>query len=162
MNWMFLPFKRYFDFSGRSRRKEFWMFTLLNVILACVLAGPFYVQMFSAIFTSAQMAGQGVEYDESVMAASMLSSPVLIAMVGIYGIYALFALIPSIAVTVRRLHDRNMSGWWYLGFILLSLIPFVGFLVTIAFLVILCLDGTAGPNRFGPDPKGRTDVGVFA
>ena len=61
-------------------------------------------------------------------------------------------LIPTIAVAVRRLHDRNMSGWWYLGFIALSFIPVVGFLASIAMLVIFCLKGTDGDNRFGPDP----------
>lgn len=162
MNWMLLPFKRYFDFSGRSQRMEFWLFMLLNLIVACVLAGPFYVQMIGAVLTSAQMAGQGAEYNESMMAASLMSSPVSLAMVGLYGIYALFTLIPSIAVTVRRLHDRDMSGWWYLGAIVLSMIPFVGFLVSIAFLVVLCLDGTPGTNRFGPDPKGRASVEVFS
>ncbi|HTN13930.1 MAG TPA: DUF805 domain-containing protein [Sphingomonadaceae bacterium] len=162
MSWMLLPFKRYFDFSGRSRRMEFWMFTLLNVIVACVLAGPFYVQMISAVMTSAQMAGQGAEYNESMMAASLMSSPVSLAMMGLYGIYALFALIPSLAVTVRRLHDRNLSGWWYLGMIVASFVPLVGLLAGLAFLVVMFLDGTPGPNRFGPDPKGRANAEVFS
>jgi uncharacterized membrane protein YhaH (DUF805 family) len=61
-------------------------------------------------------------------------------------IFALF--IPSIAVTIRRLHDINKSGWW----IFLSLIPFAGGLVL---LIFFCFDGTKGENRFGPDPKGR-------
>ncbi|WP_336981340.1 DUF805 domain-containing protein [Altererythrobacter fulvus] len=162
MNWMFLPFKRYFDFSGRSRRMEFWMFNLLNFIIACVLVGPFYVQMISAVFTSAEMANQGAEFNENMMVASLMSSPVSLAMVGLYGLYALFALIPSLAVTVRRLHDRNLSGWWYLGMIVASLIPLVGFIAGIAFLVIMFLDGTPGSNRFGPDPKGRADVEAFS
>ena len=75
---------------------------------------------------------------------------------------ALAAFIPSIAVTVRRLHDRNMSGWWYPGFIVASLIPVVGIIAAIAFLVIMFLDGTPGTNRFGPDPKGRANSDVFA
>lgn len=60
--------------------------------------------------------------------------------------YSLAVLIPTIAVAIRRLHDTDRSGWW----LLVSLIPVLG---TIALLVFLVQDGTAGPNRFGPDPK---------
>jgi uncharacterized membrane protein YhaH (DUF805 family) len=69
------------------------------------------------------------------------------------GLYALAVLIPSIAVTVRRLHDTDRSGWW----ILLGLIPLVG---TIILLVFVCLDGTPGPNRFGTNPKQSAMVGA--
>jgi tetraacyldisaccharide 4'-kinase len=62
-----------------------------------------------------------------------------------YGIY-LAILIPSIAVTVRRLHDINKSGWM----ILVSLIPFIG---GIWLLILMCLEGTLGPNDYGEDPK---------
>lgn len=58
---------------------------------------------------------------------------------------SLAILLPSIAVGVRRLHDRDMVGWWYL----IVLIPVIGVL---ALLVIFCLKGTEGPNRFGADP----------
>ena len=61
-------------------------------------------------------------------------------------IYALAVLIPSIAVIVRRLHDTDRSGWW----ILISLIPLIGTIVLIVFLV---LDSTPGANRFGENPK---------
>lgn len=60
-------------------------------------------------------------------------------------LYALAVLIPSIAVTIRRLHDTDRSGWW----ILIGLIPVVG----IALLIFLCLEGTQGDNRFGANPK---------
>ena len=70
---------------------------------------------------------------------------------GVYGpltvIFLLAIIIPSIAVQVRRFHDQDKSGW----FVLLGLIPFVGGLIV---LVFMCLEGTKGPNRFGPDPKG--------
>ena len=61
----------------------------------------------------------------------------------LYAIYALGVLIPSIAVTVRRLHDTSRSGWWYL----LVLIPLVGGIILIVFLAT---DGTPGPNQYGP------------
>lgn len=58
----------------------------------------------------------------------------------ISSLYSLGVLIPSLAVGVRRMHDSDHSGWWII--------------VPIANLVFLITDGTAGPNRFGPDPKG--------
>ncbi len=62
------------------------------------------------------------------------------------GLYALAVIIPSLAVGVRRLHDTNRSGWW----LLIGLIPCIGFIVLIVFLV---QDGQAGDNQYGPNPK---------
>jgi uncharacterized membrane protein YhaH (DUF805 family) len=81
---------------------------------------------------------------------------------GLYGIYALAVFIPSIAVTVRRLHDRDMSGWWYLGLAVAGLLPVVGFLASIALIVLMVLPGTQGANRFGADPKDPYAEDVFA
>ena len=61
-------------------------------------------------------------------------------------IYALAILIPSLAVGARRLHDTNRSGWW----LLIALVPFVGVLILIYFLV---LDSQPGDNQYGPNPK---------
>ena len=55
-------------------------------------------------------------------------------------------LIPSIAVGVRRLHDTNRSGWW----ILIGLVPCVGFIILIVFYA---MEGVRGDNQYGPDPK---------
>jgi uncharacterized membrane protein YhaH (DUF805 family) len=63
------------------------------------------------------------------------------------GIYTLAILIPAIAVGVRRLHDTNRSGWW----ILLALVPLIGFIVLIVFFVI---DSDQGDNQYGSNPKG--------
>jgi uncharacterized membrane protein YhaH (DUF805 family) len=62
--------------------------------------------------------------------------------------YSLAVLVPSIAVGVRRLHDTDKSGWW----ILLGLIPLVGFIVL---LVLFVLEGTPGSNRYGPPPPSQ-------
>ncbi len=161
MEWMLMPFRRYAEFSGRSRRLEFWMFQLLNLIFAAVLAGPAYFIFIRQIVASVEAQENGMA-DNMDMVAAFTSSPIALALLGLYGLYVLIAFIPAIAVTVRRLHDRNMSGWWYLGIFLLSLIPLVGLLASLGFLVIMFLDGTPGPNRFGPDPKGRADLGVFS
>lgn len=160
MQWVLLPLKRYAEFHGRSRRMEFWSFALFNMILGLVLAGPFYYSMFSAALSvDPAMAGS-----DEAMAEAMMSGTGVLGMIGIFlfSLYALATLIPNIAVTVRRLHDRDMSGWWYLGFIVASLIPLVGIIASIAFLVIMFLPGTEGPNRFGDDPKGAADPDTFA
>lgn len=62
-------------------------------------------------------------------------------------IYGLAVLVPGLAVASRRLHDTDRSFWW----ILIALVPIVG---AIVLLVFLCQDGTPGPNKYGPSPKG--------
>ena len=129
MEWMLMPLKRYADFSGRSRRKEYWMF-VLGVFIAVIL-----LSIVEGVLGLSGMVG------------------------GVYGplttILLLAIIIPSIAVQVRRFHDQDKSGW----FVLLALIPFVG---GIAVLVFMCLEGTKGSNRFGPDPKDPAGAEVFA
>jgi len=158
MQWMILPFKRYADFQGRSRRLEFWMFQLLNLALALVLAGPFLFSMFSAGLASAgDPAAEQAALEAMFEGGLGLSS----AGLGLYVLYALAVLIPSIAVTVRRLHDRDMSGWWYPGLAVAGLIPLIGILASIGLFVLMVLPGTAGSNRFGPDPKDPYAEDVF-
>lgn len=152
MEWMILPLKRYAEFSGRSRRMEYWMFILLTIIVGVVLAGPSYFSIVSAAMT-----------DPAALDTDPFGGLGILGMgsLGLFGLFYLAILIPSIAVTVRRLHDRDMSGWWYLGFIVASIIPFVGFIASIAFIVVLALPGTDGPNRFGPDPMDPHSTDVF-
>lgn len=109
------------------------MFTLLGVIV-------------SLLFVILMIAGLPVDESRQVSEASPM--PGIPFWVGIGGLllFMLGSLIPGIAVTVRRFHDQDMSGWFYL----LGLIPYVGGLVV---LVFMCRDGTRGANRFGPDPK---------
>lgn len=119
MNWYLYVLKNYATFSGRARRKEYWMFFLSNVLISLglgvldVVAGTYSVEYETGLFS---------------------------------GLYSLLVLIPSIAVSVRRLHDTNRSGWW----IVISLIPIIGVLVLFVFT---CLDSQPGTNRFGANPK---------
>lgn len=69
--------------------------------------------------------------------------------VGIAGLIVLVLLWPLLAVYVKRFHDRDKSGWW----VLIALIPIIGFFWILIELGIL--EGTAGPNQYGPDPLGR-------
>jgi uncharacterized membrane protein YhaH (DUF805 family) len=143
MEWMLMPYRRYFDFSGRSRRKEYWMFLLLFVIVYVVA----FALMFAGGYSmSPTMATPGQPAEMGGMA--MLGAAIL-------GIFVLASLIPAIAVQIRRFHDQDRSGWW----ILLNFIPYLGSLVV---LVFMCLEGTKGANRFGPDPKDPTGAQVFA
>lgn len=150
MDWMILPYKRYFDFSGRSRRMEYWMFTLFCVIVALVMMAL----MMAGGLSIASLANP--------QTAQLALGPMVWLGGGLLGLFWLGTIIPGIAVVIRRLHDRNMSGWWYLGMIVASMIPIVGFIASIAFLVLMFLPGTPGPNRFGPDPKDPTSADVFA
>jgi uncharacterized membrane protein YhaH (DUF805 family) len=154
MEWMLLPLRRYAEFSGRSRRMEYWMFQLLN----------FLVMLFAGALILSGVPWDAFRDPNLGGAALGDSQPGVLLWVGVVllCLWFLAVLIPGIAVTVRRLHDRDMSGWWYLGFAVMGVIPFVGWIASIAFLVIMCLPGTSGENRFGSDPLDPYQAEVFA
>jgi uncharacterized membrane protein YhaH (DUF805 family) len=127
---------KYVGFSGRARRSEYWWFALLMIILACVF---FSVMFFSLMTTSAEA---GVTTDATALATGGVS---LVALV-IADLLGLALTLPHLAVTVRRLHDTNRSGWFYL----INFVPLIG---GIMLLVVLSEDSTRGPNRYGPSPK---------
>lgn len=127
MRWMLMPLRRYADFSGRSRRKEYWAFVLLNMLIGLFVGLTFLVGYYADMSQT--------EMDTYLMPGVWLA-----------GLYSLAALVPGVAVTVRRLHDTDRSGWT----IFWGLVPLVGALLLLAFYIE---DGTPGPNRFGPDPK---------
>lgn len=137
MEWMLMPYRRYADFSGRSCRREYWMFTLLSVLVA-----------FGAVVV---MLAGGVAAGESGEGAG----PLFWLGGGILALWVLGSIIPSIAVQVRRFHDQDRSGWM----ILLGFIPYVGSIIVFVFM---CLKGTQGPNRFGPDPLDPSNIDVFS
>jgi uncharacterized membrane protein YhaH (DUF805 family) len=121
--WALKPLKQYADFSGRAPRAEYWWFVLF-VWGGLVLLG----------FFGAMMLGAASGPDAFV---GFFMVPVVIAVLALF--------IPNLAVQVRRLHDQDRSGWM----ILLFFIPYVGGIIAIVFM---CLSGTTGPNRYGPDP----------
>lgn len=124
MEWYMKVLRQYADFSGRARRKEFWMYALINIIIYVVVMGI--------------MAVVGGFNPDSSLAITLMA---------IYGIYALAIFIPSLAVMVRRLHDTGRSGWWWF----ISLVPFIGNIVLIVFWV---QDSDPGTNEYGENPKG--------
>ncbi len=115
MNYYFEVLKKYAVFSGRASRKEYWMFSLFNIIIMFVLG------LILAVI--------GITYEKADL---------------LVNIYSLAVALPSIAVTIRRMHDVNKSGWF-------MLIPFYNFILTVT-------DGTKGDNKYGPDPKGSVDI----
>lgn len=118
MNWYLAVLRRYAEFAGRSSRKEYWYFVLFNFVFIVTL---------------------------SVMDV-MIGTYNQQAELGLRGLYVAGTLLPSIAVSVRRLHDIDCSGWW----ILVSLIPLLG----IVFFLFMVRAGTVGENAYGPDPQG--------
>jgi uncharacterized membrane protein YhaH (DUF805 family) len=136
MEWYLMVWKKYADFDGRSRRKEYWMFTLFNILAVFVLGAL-------AIGGGALLATGGTDFSANTMI--FLFIPV--------GIYGLAITIPSIAVATRRFHDIGKSGWLLFLLIALGVIPVVGFVTAVIQLVFLCQDSVPGPNQYGPNPK---------
>lgn len=97
MNWYLKVLRNYAGFSGRARRKEFWMFALFNVIFGIAL------ELIDHIAKT--------EYGTPPFSYGLF-----------YILYALAIFIPGLAVSVRRLHDIGKSGWFYL----IMLIPIIG------------------------------------
>lgn len=131
MRWYLKVFKQYADFTGRARRKEYWMFILFNIIALFVVV--FLDNLFG--FTFARDLPYGV----------------------LYLTYALAVIVPGLAVTVRRLHDTGRSGWWFL----VSLIPFAGPIWLLVLMVLEGIPGVnrygVNPKEPGGNPvKDRT------
>ena len=137
MDYMLLPLKRCFDFSGRSRRKEYWMFVLFLVI------GQVVTSILDTVLGLGGTTTAVSDYGDGSASASFSSSGGMLTT-----IFVLAMLVPGIAVAIRRAHDQDKSGWFVL-------IPVYG-------LIMMFLDGTRGPNRFGPDPKSSNPAATFA
>jgi uncharacterized membrane protein YhaH (DUF805 family) len=175
MNWMFLPLKRYAEFSGRSRRMEYWMFFLFQILL-----GVAFWVLLAIVGGGALMSGG----DPTALAAAGGAVMIIFAL---YGLVSLALLVPSLAVTVRRLHDTNRSGKWVLALVGAYVLMLVGtmmaaaspdnpglggivvmvagiavLILALVMLVFMFLEGTRGPNNYGPDPKGEALDKVFA
>lgn len=145
MEWMFVPFKRYADFSGRSRRMEYWMYQVFTLMVYVVCFG-----IMMAGLPWSQMGQASPNYDPNAA-----PGPVFWVGVTMAALWYLFTFIPDIAVTVRRFHDQDQSGWMYL----LRFIPYVGGIVVLVFMFI---DGQRQDNRFGRDPKNDLDSDIFS
>ena len=127
----------YADFKGRARRREYWMFTLINAIITFVLQIP----------AQGALMGMAMQSDTTGAPSAGLTGIALISSILLF-VYGLAVLVPSLAVGVRRMHDTGRSGW----LLLLGLIPFIGWLILLYFYV---QDSQPGANKWGPNPKGQ-------
>ncbi len=91
MNWYLKCWNQYADFSGRARRKEYWIFSLINGVIIIIL---YILQMV------------------------MIESTLWLIFPIVFFLYALAVFLPSLAVNIRRLHDIGKSGWWYLIYLI--------------------------------------------
>lgn len=118
-------FAKYAVFDGRAARAEFWWFQLWILLIAALLAGALVAleERFGAAYAG-------------LYSAATIVAPVL---------FTLVFFLPALAVSIRRLHDGDRSGWNYLW----SFVPVLG---PILLLVWWCRRGTPGANRYGLDP----------
>src|SRR5438105_1604639 len=125
---------KFFSFEGRLRRQDLWLCTLVLIVVVGVLKSVVAVMFGPMVLLSA---------DYSPMRWAAMSG-----MSGGFGVVALVLLWPTLAIGVKRCHDRNKSGLW----MVLAFIPVIGWIWWLVELGLL--DGTPGPNSYGPSPKG--------
>ena len=114
VDWFKKGLRNYINFSGRARRKEYWYFLLMQIIL--------------------------------IIIAMVLDTIIFDSDIGLfYLVVALGLFLPGVAVTIRRLHDTNHSGWWFL----ISLVPLIG----IVLIVFLVRETKFETNQWGPPAK---------
>ena len=118
MNEFVSVWKNSFNFAGRARRKEYWMYMLFSLIALVLLS-----VLGSLLFGDNP---------------SLASGPAML--------YLLASMVPSIAVSIRRLHDTSRAGWWFL----INFLPFIG---GIWFFVLTVLDSKPETNAWGDSPK---------
>ena len=119
--------KNYINLTGRTGRKEFWMFTLINLVFAIL-----------AMLVDRQL---GICFKMEI-GYGLQTLPFGY----FFALYLLATLVPTLALQVRRLHDVGKSGWFFF----ICLIPVIGI---IYLLVLYCTDINAGNNGYGPNPK---------
>ena len=150
VDWAKRPLQKYADFSGRAPRSEYWWYVLATIIANLI----------------AMVLDSILGLDRAVGPYGILSTLLMLAL-----------LVPGLAVSVRRLHDTNRSGWWVLIAVIpylmvgvaagmaaatgsmaglgtagiLSILAFIGLIVLLVFMI---LPGTPGDNRYGPNPLG--------
>jgi uncharacterized membrane protein YhaH (DUF805 family) len=155
---------QWFSFRGRIGRKVFWLGYIVPLLVASLIAATL----------DASLGLTAYQGEDAMPGDAAQVSP-------ISSLVSLLSIWPSLAGTIKRLHDRDRSGWWIGGFYLLSAIfgvlvvmmamtdptnaaavgtpLIVGGIVMFAYVIWLLVEtgflrGTMGPNRFGPDPLG--------
>jgi uncharacterized membrane protein YhaH (DUF805 family) len=125
-------------FRGRITRKQIWTAVLAYVVIAVVTV---------VLFKAMTIVIPGSIDEDGAFSVDGLAALPYIAL-GLA--YVVFSIWSGICVGIKRYHDRDKSGWW----LLIQLVPIIGAIWY--FVEVFCLSGTPGPNRFGPDPLGRS------
>lgn len=126
MEYYLKAIRNYATFTGRSSRRDYWMYVLFNFIFS--IAASILDEFLD------------LKIGSGLNASGIIST-----------LYSLFVLIPGLAISIRRLHDINKSGWW----ILINLIPIIGW---IWYFVLTVTEGTHGNNDYGKDPYGKDEM----
>jgi len=127
------------SFSGRARRKEYWLYRLEIMIVGMIFAIPYAL----------------LRDTSSTETLPETNSMLAILILVVVAILAVILTVVDLGVTVRRLHDTGRSGWW----ILIRLVPYIGGLVIFIFMV---MDSEPGQNKYGPSPKGiRAEIDQY-
>ncbi len=188
--------RNYARFSGRATRAEYWSFQLVNIVICFILYIGLIIPLIISLFNTNKgalkaFAEHGDSMSEAEAAQLMTDSisqgapqllAIFLAAFIVLMLYGLFILIPSIAVSVRRLHDVGWSGWWIAGSFVFGLVLNIvvaimevnvaedetavltssaGILIpvlasytyNIFLFVLTLLDSKRGPNQYGPSPK---------
>ena len=139
-------FSRSFDFQGRSSRSEYW-WAQLFIVIVFVLLMAFAVSAYSREFEGVYESGIPINFEVQM---------------SVLGLFLLVIIIPNIALSVRRFHDLNQTGWLVLAFWFGARIPMLGILVFLANIIVFIMRGSSGPNDYGDDPLNpHSDLGVF-
>ena len=134
-------YKGYVDFEGRASRSEYWW--------------PFLMQ--AIVYTCLVFALVGILISASAGSSDDFNASGLIGVLIAWLVFSLLNFLPSLAVSVRRFHDLDQTGWLVLVFVLANF--FIG-VTLFAQLIWFALKGTDGPNQYGSDPLGY-DMDVF-
>ena len=130
MLWIIRPWRRALDVSGRATRREFWLF---------------HLQIFVVIFGFAFVSSMARALFHSEVVGAFIAIPELLLV--------LVMVVAGLSLAIRRLHDHDKSGWFYL----LAFVPLIGW---IFFLIMMLTPGTPGENSYGYDPRDGDDAPV--
>ena len=142
-------YRKYADFTGRARRSEYWFFALFEGAAAALFVFA-YMQIRFGPMADMRLGDPDYhppQFDPTSLL--VLSAAALVFLAA--------NLLPSLAVSVRRLHDLDFSGWWLLLFFVLGILPLIGIFSSLLQFIWFSMAGTRGDNRYGPDPKGQRD-----
>lgn len=137
--------EKYFTFSGRASRSEYWWFQLFFWLILAALFALFFL-----------LGGPN-----SIEGGQMTTFSIVFLILA--GLLVLYLYVATITVIVRRFHDKNLSGWWVLALFIGGSVPYIGIVASLASFAIIVLKGTDGDNDFGPDPlQEQSAADVFA